>query len=147
MNFEIKKFSELSTEELYKILKARIDVFVVEQNCPYEECDGKDYESYHLFYRKNDKIIAYLRVIPAGISYSEPSIGRVLVDKDHRRRGIAGEMMEKAIDFLENDIEADSIRLSAQKYLLNFYEELGFVKVSEEYLEDGIPHIEMLYTY
>ena len=147
MNFEIKKFSELSTEELYKILKARIDVFVVEQNCPYEECDGKDYESYHLFYRKNDKIIAYLRVIPAGISYSEPSIGRVFVDKDHRRRGIAGEMMEKAIDFLENDIEADFIRLSAQKYLLNFYEELGFVKVSEEYLEDGIPHIEMLYTY
>ncbi len=147
MDFEIKKFSELSTEELYKILKARIDVFVVEQNCPYEECDNKDYESYHFFYRKDDKMIAYLRIIPAGISYPEPSIGRVLVDKGHRRRGIALEMMEKAIDFVENNIGADSIRLSAQKYLLNFYEELGFAKVSGEYLEDGIPHIEMLYTY
>lgn len=144
MDFKIKQFEDLTTDELYQILKARIDVFVVEQNCPYEECDNKDYDSIHIFAQNKDKIKAYLRVIPAGVSYEEPSIGRVLVNKEYRRQGIAEEMMCFAIDYIKNELESDYIRISAQKYLLDFYQKLGFEKVSEEYLEDGIPHYEML---
>lgn len=147
MDFEIKHFDDLTTVELYKILKARIDVFVVEQNCPYEECDNKDYDSIHIFSEENNKIIAYLRIIPAGISCKEPSIGRVLVNKEYRRQGTAEKMMYLALEYINNNLETDFIRISAQKYLLNFYKGLGFEKVSEEYLEDGIPHYEMLYKY
>jgi len=152
MKFEIKTFEELNCKELYKIIKARVDIFVVEQYCAYPECDNKDYKSVHLFQKKDDKITAYLRIIPAGISYDEPSIGRVLVDKDYRREGRAKKMMLKALEYIENNFTdknngQDSVRISAQKYLLDFYTSLGFKKVSEEYLEDGIPHYEMLYKY
>ena len=147
MDFKIKQFDNLTTDELYKILKARIDVFVVEQNCPYEECDNKDYDSVHIFSRENNKIAAYLRIIPAGISYKEPAIGRVLVAKEYRRQGIAKNMMYLALKYINNNLKTDYIRISAQKYLLDFYKSLGFEKVSEEYLEDGIPHHEMLYKY
>ncbi|MFW6280456.1 MAG: GNAT family N-acetyltransferase [Halanaerobium sp.] len=147
MDFVIKQFDDLTNDELYKILKARIDVFVVEQNCPYEECDNKDYDSVHIFYQENNEITAYLRIIAAGVSYKEPSIGRVLVAKEYRRQGIAKKMMNKALLYISNNFEADSIRISAQKYLLDFYRSLGFESVSDEYLEDGIPHHEMLYKY
>jgi ElaA protein len=147
MQFEIKEFEDLTTAQLYKIIKARIDIFVVEQNCPYEECDNKDYDSIHIFSEENNKIIAYLRIIPAGISYQEPSIGRVLVNKEYRRQGIAKKIMYLALEYINNNFETNYIRISAQKYLLNFYENIGFKKVSEEYLEDGIPHYEMLYKY
>jgi ElaA protein len=147
MDFVIKQFDDLTNDELYKILKARIDVFVVEQNCPYEECDNKDYDSIHIFSQENNEIIAYLRIIPAGVSYKEPSIGRVLVAKEYRRQGIAKKMMNKALVYISNNFENDSIRISAQKYLLDFYKSLGFEEVSDEYLEDGIPHHEMLYKY
>lgn len=147
MDFVIKHFDDLTNDELYKILKARIDVFVVEQNCPYEECDNKDYDSIHIFSQENNEIIAYLRIIPAGVSYKEPSIGRVLVAKEYRRQGIAKKMMNKALVYISNNFENDSIRISAQKYLLDFYKSLGFEEVSDEYLEDGIPHHEMLYKY
>lgn len=144
MEFKIKQFEDLTTDELYKILKARIDVFVVEQNCPYEECDDKDYDSIHIFAQNKNSITAYLRIIPAGISYEEPSIGRVLVNKEYRRQGIAEKMMYLALEYIKNKLESDYIRISAQKYLLDFYQRLGFEKVSAEYLEDGIPHYEML---
>jgi ElaA protein len=147
MQFEIKEFEDLTTAQLYKIIKARIDIFVVEQNCPYEECDNKDYDSIHIFSQENNEIIAYLRIIPAGVSYKEPSIGRVLVAKEYRRQGIAKKMMNKALVYISNNFENDSIRISAQKYLLDFYKSLGFEEVSDEYLEDGIPHHEMLYKY
>jgi ElaA protein len=147
MQFEIKEFEDLTTAQLYKIIKARIDIFVVEQNCPYEECDNKDYDSIHIFSEENNKIIAYLRIIPAGISYQEPSIGRVLVNKEYRRQGIAKKIMYLALEYINNNFETNYIRISAQKYLLNFYENIGFKKVSEEYLKDGIPHYEMLYKY
>jgi len=144
MELKIKKFSELTKEELYKIIEARINVFVVEQNCPYEECDNKDQESFHLFYQDKGEIAGYLRIIPAGVSYPEVSIGRVLVKNEYRRKGIGLKLMEDAISFIKNNFEAEAVRISAQEYILDFYQELGFEVVSERYLEDGIPHYEML---
>ncbi|RCW47736.1 MULTISPECIES: GNAT family N-acetyltransferase [unclassified Halanaerobium] len=147
MNFKIKHFNQLNTDILYRILKARIDVFVVEQNCPYAECDNKDQQSYHLYYEENEEIAAYLRILPAGLSYSEPSIGRVLVAEKFRRKRYAEKMMKTAAAFIKEKFAADSIRISAQKYLNDFYQSLGYKNVSEVYLEDGIPHIEMLLEF
>lgn len=145
MKWIIKKFKELKTEELYNILKIRNEVFVVEQQCAYQDCDGKDKFSYHLFLEENGQIIAYLRILEKGTSYDEISIGRVLVCKEHRGKGLAKEMMLKAIDFIKNALNERDIRISAQSYLLNFYSSFGFQEVSEEYLEDDILHIEMLH--
>ena len=145
MELKIKRFSELSTQELYKIIEARINVFVVEQNCPYSECDNKDQNSIHLFYLNQNQLAAYLRIIPAGISYQEPSIGRVLVTKKHRREGLGLKMMRQAISYIKNNLDSDTIRISAQEYILDFYRKLGFEVVSDRYLEDGIPHFEMIY--
>ena len=145
MNFEVKKFKELKSEELYEILKIRNEVFIVEQECAYLDCDGKDRESYHLFLKDNKGIVAYLRILQKGVSYDEISIGRVLVKKNHRRKGIAQEMMIKAIKFIEENLNEREIRIEAQAYLVNFYKDFGFEEVSSMYLEDDIPHIEMLY--
>ena len=145
MKWEIKKFNELNVEEVYEILKLRNEVFVVEQQCIYEDCDDKDKRAYHLFGEEDGKIVAYLRILEKGISYNEISIGRVLTNKEYRGRGFAKEMMIKAIEFIENSLNEKIIRISAQEYLLNFYSSLKFVKASDMYLEDGIPHVEMLY--
>lgn len=145
MNWVVKKFSELSSDELYEILKLRSEVFVVEQECIYEDCDGKDKKSYHLFAEQNGEILVYLRILEKGVSYNEISIGRVLANKKYRGRGFAKQMMLRAIEFIEHYLNQKTIRISAQVYLLNFYSSFGFVKVSDVYLEDEIPHIEMLY--
>ena len=145
MEWEIKKFNELSGEEVYEILKLRSEVFVIEQQCIYEECDGKDNNSYHLFAKENGQIIVYLRILEKGVSYNEISIGRVLTDKKYRGKGLAKLMMIRAIEFIENNLNEKVIRIGAQEYLVNFYIGLGFMRVSEVYLEDNIPHIEMLY--
>lgn len=145
MNYKIKRFNELNIEELYKILELRSKVFVVEQECPYQDCDGKDKNSYHLFCEENDKVIAVLRIIDKGISYKEVSIGRVSVDMDYRGKGYAGEMMTKAIDFIKEELKETEIKIQAQAYLINFYKSFGFQEVSEIYLEDDIPHVDMLY--
>lgn len=145
MKFEIKKFNELSIDELYEILKLRSEVFVVEQQCVYEDCDGKDQKSYHLFSKEDNEIIFYLRILEKDVSYDEVSIGRVLVSKKHRGKGLAKQMIIEAITFIENILNEKEVRISAQKYLLKFYSNLKFVKVSDVYLEDDIPHIEMLY--
>jgi ElaA protein len=145
MNWVIKKFNELSSDELYEILKLRSEVFVVEQECIYEDCDGKDKESYHLFAEQNGEILVYLRILGKGVSYSEISIGRFLANKKYRGRGFAKQMMLRAIEFIEHSLNEKEIRISAQVYLLDFYASFGFVKVSEVYLEDEIPHMEMLY--
>lgn len=145
MNWEIKKFEELKTEELYEILKIRSTVFVIEQQCIYQDVDDRDKRAYHLFAMENGKVVTYLRILGKGISYSEVSIGRVLIDNNYRGRGLARELMLKAIDFIENDLKEEIIRISAQEYLINFYRSLGFKIVSDVYLEDDIPHIEMLY--
>ena len=145
MDWEIKKFSELCCEEIYDILKIRNEVFIVEQQCIYEDCDGKDKNSYHIFAKENEEILVYCRILEKGISYNEISIGRVLTNKNYRGGGLAKQMMQSAIEFIENNLNEKSIRISAQEYLLNFYECLGFVQVSDVYLEDGIPHVEMVY--
>jgi ElaA protein len=145
MQLKIKKFNELSNLELYKIIEARIDIFVVEQNCPYKECDNKDQDSFHLYYESKEEIISYLRIIPAGISYPEISIGRVLVKPEYRKKGLAVKMMKKAISFIEENFDSEMIKISAQEYVLSLYQNLGFKVVSERYLEDDIPHYDMIY--
>ena len=145
MNWKIKKFNELTVEEMYKILVLRNEVFIVEQECPYLDCDNKDLQSYHLFAEENGEIVSYLRVLEKGVSYDEISIGRVAVKKNYRGNGISREMMLKAIEFIENELLETTIKIQAQAYLINFYSSLGFEAVSEEYLEDNIPHIDMLY--
>ena len=144
MKWEIKKFKELSVDELYRILELRNNVFVVEQECIYQDCDRKDLEAYHLFCIENDKIIATLRILEKGISYDEISIGRVVVDKLYRRKKLGRKAMEMAIDFIKNTYGNSPIRISAQLYIKEFYESLGFKEVSDIYLEDDIPHIEMI---
>ena len=145
MELYIKKFAELTNQELYQILAARINVFVVEQNCPYHECDNKDQKSFHLFYYDQEQITAYLRIIPPGISYPEPSIGRVLVKNEFRKKGLGFKMMQNAISFIEENLDSDIIKISAQEYILDFYKALGFEVVSDRYLEDNIPHYQMIY--
>ncbi|WP_138207122.1 GNAT family N-acetyltransferase [Haloimpatiens lingqiaonensis] len=146
MAWSIKKFNQLSTEEIYEILQMRNEVFVVEQKCAYQDCDGKDKNAYHLFYTAKGKIISYLRILEKGISYKEISIGRVLTKKEYRNKGLIREGMLMAIHFIEENLGENSIRISAQEYLKGFYKSLGFKEVSQVYLEDDIPHIEMLYS-
>lgn len=145
MKLEIKKFDELSTKELYEILKLRSEVFIVEQNCIYQDVDSKDQSSYHLYLQDEGQIVSYLRIIPRGISYDEVSIGRVLTKSTYRNKGLSKKMLLNAIDFVINTMKENSIRISAQAYLVDFYKSVGFKDVSEIYLEDDIEHIEMLY--
>ncbi|WP_042355982.1 GNAT family N-acetyltransferase [Bacillus rubiinfantis] len=144
MSWKLKRFEELTNTELYNLLKERTAVFVVEQNCPYLEVDGKDPVSYHLFKEENGEIIAYLRIIPAGVSYQEISIGRVLVKKEYRGRGLARELFQKGLDFIQNELKEATVKIQAQDYLRKFYSSFGFEAISETYLEDNIPHIDML---
>lgn len=145
MNWKIKRFEELKLKEMYEILALRNEIFIVEQECPYQDCDGKDEKSYHLFAEENGEIVAYSRIIEKGVSYDEISIGRVTVKKSYRGKGISREMLSKAIEFIEKDLKETEIKIQAQAYLLNFYKSFGFKEVSEEYLEDNIPHIDMVY--
>ena len=145
MDWHIKRFGELTTDELYDILKLRSEVFVVEQNCVYQDMDSRDKISYHLFLEDEEEVIAYLRILPKGVSYPEASIGRVLTKAAYRKKGLSRDMMNKAIDFIMNTLEEKKIRISAQAYSLKFYNSLGFEPVADIYLEDGIEHMEMLY--
>ena len=147
MNTVIKKFSELSTEEIYNILKLRSEVFVVEQNCVYQDIDEKDKKATHLFIEKNNEIIAYTRIFKKGDYYEEnPSIGRVVVSKKERGKNLGKEIMLNSIEFIKKELEGRKIELSAQKYLNKFYKELDFYSHGEDYLEDGIPHQRMFYN-
>lgn len=144
MIWSLKKFDELSPHELYAILQLRNEVFAVEQNCVYADMDNKDQLSYHLMGSENDKLVAYTRIIPPGVIYSEPSIGRVVTSSSVRRTGVGKELMEKSIEETYNLYGKTPIKIGAQLYLLKFYAALGFIQTSDIYLEDGIEHIEML---
>lgn len=146
MKWKLKKFEELKTEEIYKILKIRNEVFIVEQQCAYQDCDDKDKKAYHLYLEDEGEIVSYLRILEKGVSFDEASIGRVLVKKKYRSKGISREMMIKAIEFIEQSLNETEIKIQAQSYLINFYGSLGFKESSNEYLEDNIPHIDMLYN-
>jgi len=145
MDLIIKGFQDLTNKDVYEIMRARNEVFVVEQDCVYQDCDGKDIEAYHLFLMEKERIVAYLRILPAKVSYDEISIGRVLVVKDYRNKGLARKILLEGINFIENELFSKDIRISAQAYLEKFYISLGFSKCSEIYLEDNIPYIEMIY--
>ncbi|BDR80759.1 acetyltransferase [Clostridium tetani] len=145
MNWHVKKFKELKCEEIYKILQIRNKIFIVEQKCVYQDCDDRDKKSYHVYVEDKGEIVSYLRILPRKVSYNEVSIGRVLVNKNYRGKGIAREMMIKAINFIEKNLGEKEIKIQAQCYLINFYKSLGFKEISNEYLEDNIPHIDMLY--
>lgn len=144
MNWYIKKFEELTIKELYEILRVRSEVFVVEQNCVYQDCDNKDIGAYHLFAIENEKVIACLRILGKDVSYSEASIGRVLTSSNYRGTGIGKIAMIKAIDFMKNTLNEEKIKISAQEYAIPFYKGVGFEVISDVYLEDNIPHVEML---
>lgn len=144
MEFTFKHFNELSTVELYDILKLRSEIFVVEQNCVYNDLDDHDKEAVHQFLKKNDKIVAYSRLLRPGSRFSDYSIGRVVVKESERGTGVGIKMMEAAKKYIFSEWDAVKIKISAQKYLQKFYEDLGFKVVSKEYLEDGIPHFGML---
>lgn len=141
MESVIKKFDELSVNELYDILKLRVDVFVVEQNCPYPEIDDKDQNAYHVWLKDGEGITAYLRVIDKGVSFEDASIGRVISAR--RRKGYGTALLKEGIRIAKEKFGADKITIEAQVYARKFYENVGFHKVSEEFLEDGIPHIIM----
>ena len=141
-----KTFDELTLEEFYEITTLRIDVFVVEQNCVYRELDGKDQKAHHLFIRepKTQEIIAYTRIFKPGIYYDEAAFGRVLVHPNFRKRNIGRYLINEVIDFINKNFSSNSIKISAQTYLKNWYESFGFKQISDSYLDDGIPHIDML---
>ena len=145
MTFTFKHFSELSTEELYDILKLRCEIFVVEQDCVYNDLDGLDKSAIHQFLKKDNTIIAYSRLLKPGTRFPDYSIGRVVVKESERGTGLGIKMMEEAKKFILSEWGANKIKVSAQKYLKKFYEDLGFEIVTEEYLEDGIPHFGMLF--
>ena len=146
LNWVFKKFDELTAAELYAILQLRNEVFVVEQNCVYQDADGKDQQSFHLSGWDGKNLIAYTRIIPAGISYTEPSIGRVVTSPKYRRTGMGRLLMQESIHRTFSQFNCSEIKIGAQVYLTEFYKSLGFLQSSSEYLEDGIPHIEMILT-
>lgn len=142
-SWRFRHFDLFEAAEWHAVLQLRAAVFIVEQNCPYLDPDQKDPKSWHLEGFLEEKLVATLRIVPPKISYDEPSIGRVVVDPDLRGQHLGRELMLRGIELCQ-DLFPMPIRISGQAYLQNFYESLNFATVSEPYLEDDIPHIEML---
>lgn len=138
-------FEELDNRQLYQLLKLREEVFVVEQSCPYPDLDGLDQDAFHMRCLERGELLAYQRCLPPGLCYPESAIGRIVVAPAARGRSLGRELVQRGIEFNRERWSAHNIRINAQCYLRQFYRELGFEDASEEYLEDGIPHIEMLY--
>jgi ElaA protein len=146
INWICKHFSELTTEELYHILRLRSEVFVVEQNCVFLDMDNKDFDCHHLMGWKGKQLLGYSRILRAGISYVESSIGRIVSSPAARGMGIGRELLSESIKALYRLHGMRDIRIGAQYYLKEFYESYGFVQTGEIYSEDGIDHLEMLLT-
>lgn len=144
VTWSLKKFDELTLQELYALLQLRIEVFVVEQNCPFQDCDDKDQPSWHFMGWLNGKLVAYTRLVPAGVAYLQPSIGRVVTSPTVRRTGIGKELMIRSITNAYQLFGHQPLKIGAQLYLKAFYESFGFEQVSDIYLEDGIEHIYMI---
>lgn len=145
MELVIKHFKELTTDELFEIYKLRTAVFVVEQNCPYQEVDDADRVAYHLYLRDEDGIAAYLRVLPQGVAHEAAAIGRVISVK--RRMGLGTKIVEAGIAAAKEKFHADCIEIGAQTYVRKLYENVGFIQSGPEYVEDGIPHIPMILKF
>lgn len=142
--FSVKSYQELSKEELYALLQLRAEVFVVEQDCVYQDLDGKDGKALHVLGFKGDTLIAYTRLFPPGAYFEQASIGRVVVQEKERAHKYGYDLMKRSIAAVEENYNTTSIKISAQTYLKRFYNNLGFQEVGEGYLEDGIPHIGMI---
>ena len=144
MNFTVKTFQELTTSELYELLQLRSEVFVVEQDCVYQDIDGKDKKALHVIGIKEGKIVAYTRLFNSGDYFETPSIGRVVVKDTERKYGYGHDLIKVSINAIVDNYNTSKITISAQTYLKKFYESHEFIKVGDEYLEDGIPHIKMV---
>ena len=144
MQYTMKKFEELTNIELYHILKLRQEIFIIEQACIYPDIDNNDENAYHLMVFDDSKIIGCLRIVDKGVTFEEISIGRVVVSKSHRGKGIAKKMMQQAMGFIKSKLKETLVKISAQTYVIPIYEDVGFEIVSEEYLEDNIPHVDMM---
>lgn len=144
IDWQLKTFDELTPHQLYAILQLRNEVFVVEQNCVFQDADNKDQQAYHLMGWLNDKLIAYTRLVPAGVIYEQPSIGRVVTSPQVRRMGVGKMLMQKSVETIYQLFGKVDIKIGAQLYLKKFYESFGFIQISEVYMEDGIEHIYML---
>lgn len=145
MKWFLKTFDELTLNEFYSILKLRIDIFVVEQNCPYHELDNKDQLAYHFFCTNtNNEIIAYTRIFKPGDYYKEAAFGRVVVHKNFRKQELGKKLINNTIKEIYNLFGKTTIKIGGQTYLKNFYTSFGFQQIGEGYIEDGIPHIYMI---
>ena len=148
LHWRVQRFDALSTEALYRILAARVEVFVVEQNCPYPELDGLDSVGLHVSCYRNENpgaaLLAYARILPPGAVFDDVAIGRVLTTEAGRGCGLARLLMRHALEAVEKEFGQVPVRISAQQYLEGFYRSLGFETISDVYLEDGIPHLEMV---
>jgi len=144
VNFEAKKFNEIDTKTLHNIFLLRSEVFIVEQECIYQDIDGKDPASIHIIGKKNEQIVAYSRIMNLNNNFC--SIGRVVVKKGFRREEIGKKLMNKSIEQAKKEFNKKNIKISAQKYLKVFYTNIGFKDTGRSYLEDGIPHIEMIFN-
>jgi ElaA protein len=144
--FKVKAFKDLTVDELYAILQLRETVFIVEQNCIYNDIDNLDQECYHLFSEDQNtgKIIAYTRLVPANIKFDVPAVGRLISDKNYRGKGLGRALMVKSIEEVCRIFNTNVVKISAQTYLLNFYVSLGFKPISQPYDEDGIEHVDMI---
>ena len=142
--FEIKKFNDLTVNEMYEIAKSRFEVFVCEQKIVEEhDFDDKDKVCHHIMLKENERVVAYCRIVPKGVGYDYISVGRVLVLSSHRRKGIAQEMMKVALEFIKNNLDEKTVVLSAQLYAKGLYESVGFKVISDVYDEVNIPHVKM----
>jgi ElaA protein len=147
IRIHIKKFNDLSAQELYDVLRLRSEVFVVEQNCVYQDLDGKDMLALHLIGKKEGQVVAYTRLFNQGDYYRDAgSIGRVVVKASERKYGYGQDIMKASINAMDDNFKVSKIRISAQSYLKKFYTSLGFMEQGDEYMEDGIPHIAMVFT-
>ena len=144
MDWRFAHFDELSGREVHDLYQLRVGVFVLEQNCAFQDVDGVDPRCWHLLGRSGAELAAYCRFVPAGIKFDEASIGRVITSPAVRRTGAGRELMGEAIKRADKLWPGQPIRIGAQAHLERFYGEFGFAKVSDPYIEDGIPHIEML---
>jgi ElaA protein len=136
-------FNQLSLQQLYDVLQLRSEVFVVEQDCVYQDIDAYDQVAQHILFYQDSILIGYARVLPSGTYFKEPSIGRVIIKASHRKLNLGHDLMDYAIEYITNNYPNKTIKISAQQHLNNFYTVHGFVAKGEGYLEDGIPHIAM----
>ena len=144
MEIKVKSFDGLTNTELYQVLRLRSEVFVVEQDCAYQDMDNKDQKALHVLGLKEGQIVAYTRMFKPGDYFGNASIGRVVVAKDQRQYGYGKMIMEASLSTIEERLPDTAIEISAHSYLIKFYTELGFERFGDEYLEDGIPHVRML---